>query len=77
MFSVSLILPVMGKWLDQAKAKAISEGMETAQAEAAGRIRNIYESSHYAGYTSCNFHYHLYSKNEMFISSRKKLTHKY
>ncbi len=35
MFSVSLILPVMGKWLDQAKAKAISEGMETAQAEAA------------------------------------------
>ena len=35
MFSVSLILPVMGKWLDQAKAKAISEGMQTAQAEAA------------------------------------------
>ena len=35
MFSVSLILPVMGKWLDQAKAKAIAEGMETAQAEAA------------------------------------------
>jgi len=35
MFSVSLILPVMGKWLDQAKAKAISEGMETTQAEAA------------------------------------------
>jgi fucose permease len=35
MFSVSLILPVMGKWLDQAKAKAITEGMETAQAEAA------------------------------------------
>jgi len=35
MFSVSLILPVMGKWLDEAKAKAISEGMETAQAEAA------------------------------------------
>ena len=34
MFSVSLILPVMGKWLDQAKAKAIAEGMETAQAEA-------------------------------------------
>jgi len=35
MFSVSLILPVMGKWLDQAKAKAIADGMETAQAEAA------------------------------------------
>jgi len=35
MFSVSLILPVMGKWLDQAKAKAIAEGMATAQAEAA------------------------------------------
>ena len=35
MFSVSLILPVMGKWLDEAKAKAIAEGMETAQAEAA------------------------------------------
>lgn len=34
MFSVSLILPVMGKWLDNAKAKAISEGMDTAKAEA-------------------------------------------
>jgi fucose permease len=35
MFSVSLILPVMGKWLDEAKAKAIAEGMDTAKAEAA------------------------------------------
>jgi fucose permease len=34
MFSVSLILPVMGKWLDNAKAKAIAEGMDTAKAEA-------------------------------------------
>ncbi len=34
MFSVSLILPVMGKWLDEAKAKAIAGGMETAKAEA-------------------------------------------
>jgi len=35
MFSVSLILPVMGKWMDDAKAKAIGEGMETAKAGAA------------------------------------------
>jgi fucose permease len=34
MFSVSLILPVMGKWLDKAKAKAIAEGIETVRAEA-------------------------------------------
>ena len=34
MFSVSLILPVMGKWLDQAKAKAIAEGIDPSQAEA-------------------------------------------
>lgn len=34
MFSVSLILPVMGRWLDQAKAKAIAEGLSTTQAEA-------------------------------------------
>lgn len=34
MFSVSLILPVMGKWLDQAKAKAIAEGIDPAKADA-------------------------------------------
>lgn len=34
MFSVSLILPIMGKWLDQAKTKAIEQGMETKAAEA-------------------------------------------
>lgn len=34
MFSVSLILPVMGKWLDNAKAKAITEGMDVAKANA-------------------------------------------
>jgi hypothetical protein len=31
---VSLILPVMGKWLDQAKAKAIAEGIDPAKADA-------------------------------------------
>ena len=35
MFSVSLILPVMGRWLDSAKAKAIAEGLTASQAEAA------------------------------------------
>ena len=35
MFSVSLILPVMGRWLDNAKAKAIAEGLTASQAEAA------------------------------------------
>ena len=35
MFSVSLILPVMGRWLDNAKAKAIAEGMTATQADAA------------------------------------------
>ena len=34
MFSVSLILPVMGKWMDQAKAKAIAEGIDPSKAEA-------------------------------------------
>jgi MFS family permease len=34
MFSVSLILPKMGKWLDDAKAKALSDGMTQAQADA-------------------------------------------
>ena len=34
MFSVSLILPVMGRWLDQAKAKAIAEGIDSSKAEA-------------------------------------------
>ena len=34
MFSVSLILPVMGRWLDQAKAKAIAEGIDPSKAEA-------------------------------------------
>jgi|SRR5215203_547668 len=35
MFSVSLILPMMGRWLDNAKAKAIAEGMTPTQADAA------------------------------------------
>jgi len=35
MFSVSLILPMMGRWLDNAKAKAIAEGMTATQADAA------------------------------------------
>jgi MFS family permease len=35
MFSVSLILPVMGRWLDNAKAKALAEGLTASQAEAA------------------------------------------
>jgi len=33
MFSVSLILPVMGRWLDDAKAKAIAQGIDPSQAE--------------------------------------------
>ena len=34
MFSVSLILPVMGKWFDKAKTAAVSAGTDVAQAEA-------------------------------------------
>ncbi|MEJ8841646.1 MFS transporter [Lacibacter sp. H375] len=34
MFSVSLILPVMGKWFDKAKAAAVSSGTDVAKAEA-------------------------------------------
>lgn len=34
MFSVSLILPVMGKWMDSAKATAIANGVDSLKAEA-------------------------------------------
>lgn len=34
MFSVSLILPVMGKWFDQAKETAVAAGTEASKAEA-------------------------------------------
>ncbi len=34
MFSTSLIIPVMGKWFDQAKAKAIVDGVDAVKAEA-------------------------------------------
>jgi fucose permease len=34
MFSVSLILPVMGKWFDKAKAAAVSSGTDVGKAEA-------------------------------------------
>ncbi|MBP6686613.1 MAG: MFS transporter [Lacibacter sp.] len=34
MFSVSLILPVMGKWFDKAKTAAVSSGTDVAKAEA-------------------------------------------
>lgn len=34
MFSVSLVLPVMGKWFDKAKATAVSAGTDVAKAEA-------------------------------------------
>ena len=35
MFSVSLILPIMGKWFDKAKDAAVAGGTEVAKAEAA------------------------------------------
>ena len=34
MFSVSLVLPVMGKWFDEAKSVAVSSGTDVAKAEA-------------------------------------------
>ena len=34
MFSVSLVLPVMGKWFDEAKTAAVSAGTDVAKAEA-------------------------------------------
>lgn len=34
MFSVSLVLPIMGKWFDNAKAAAVAAGTEAKQAEA-------------------------------------------
>ena len=34
MFSVSLILPVMGKWYDKYKAAAVAAGEEAAKADA-------------------------------------------
>ena len=35
MFSVSLVIPVMGRWFDEAKAKAAAAGVDAAQADAA------------------------------------------
>ena len=35
MFSVSLIIPIMGRWFDVAKAKAVAAGVDSAAAEAA------------------------------------------
>ncbi|MFT3932101.1 MAG: MFS transporter [Chitinophagaceae bacterium] len=35
MFSVSLIIPIMGRWFDEAKAKAVSAGVDAAAADAA------------------------------------------
>ncbi len=35
MFSVSLIIPIMGRWFDVAKAKALAAGVDSAAAEAA------------------------------------------
>src|SRR6185436_10843103 len=34
MFSVSLVLPIMGKWFDTAKAAAVTAGTDVAKAEA-------------------------------------------
>ena len=34
MFSVSLVLPIMGKWFDKAKATAVAAGTDTSKAEA-------------------------------------------
>jgi fucose permease len=34
MFSVSLIIPVMGRWFDESKAKAITNGVDAVKAEA-------------------------------------------
>lgn len=35
MFSTALILPIMGRWFDDAKAKAVTSGLDATQAEAA------------------------------------------
>ncbi len=35
MFSVSLIIPIMGRWFDEAKAKAVAAGVDSAAADAA------------------------------------------
>jgi len=35
MFSVSLVIPIMGRWFDEAKAKAAAAGVDAAQADAA------------------------------------------
>ncbi len=35
MFSVSLIIPIMGRWFDEAKAKAVTAGIDAAAADAA------------------------------------------
>ena len=35
MFSVSLIIPIMGRWFDEAKAKAVADGVNSAAADAA------------------------------------------
>jgi len=35
MFSVSLVIPIMGRWFDEAKAKAAVAGVDAAQADAA------------------------------------------
>ena len=35
MFSVSLIIPIMGRWFDEAKTKAIAAGVDSAAADAA------------------------------------------
>jgi fucose permease len=34
MFSTSLVIPIMGRWFDNAKAKAVSDGVDVAKAEA-------------------------------------------
>jgi len=33
MFSTALIIPIMGKWFDDAKSKAVASGIEVAKAE--------------------------------------------
>jgi len=34
MFSTSLIIPIMGRWFDNAKAKAVTDGVDAVKAEA-------------------------------------------
>ena len=54
MFAVSLMIPIMGRWFDEAKAKAVAAGVDATAADAAAGSNTFLKVAVMPCYTGSN-----------------------